>query len=35
VATGPTPAEMLRAERPDALLADFSDLEAGLEAILG
>jgi len=35
VATGPTPAERLAAERPDALLPDFSDLEAAMEAILG
>ena len=34
VATGPTPAEKLRAERPDALFADFSDVEAAREAIL-
>ena len=35
VATGPTPAETLAAERPDALLPDFSDLDAALAAILG
>jgi phosphoglycolate phosphatase-like HAD superfamily hydrolase len=35
VATGPTPAERLAAERPDALLPDFSNLEAAMEAILG
>lgn len=35
VATGPTPAERLAAERPDALFADFSDVDAGVEAILG
>lgn len=34
VATGPTPAEKLRAERPDALFADFTDVEAAREAIL-
>ena len=34
VATGPTPAERLAAEAPDALLASFADVEAGLEAIL-
>ncbi len=34
VATGPTPADRLAAEKPDALLADFSDLDAALEAIL-
>ena len=34
VATGPTPAEKLAAERPDALFADFSDLEAAATAIL-
>lgn len=34
VATGPTPAEKLQAERPDALFADFSDVEAAREAIL-
>lgn len=34
VATGPTPAEKLEAERPDALFADFSDVEAAREAIL-
>jgi phosphoglycolate phosphatase-like HAD superfamily hydrolase len=35
VATGPTPAEKLQAEWPDALFADFSDVEAAREAILG
>ena len=35
VATGPTRAERLEAERPDVLLPSFSDVEAGLEAILG
>lgn len=35
VATGPTPAQRLAAERPDALVPDFSDLEAALKAILG
>ena len=34
VATGPTPAANLQAERPDALFADFSDVEAAREAIL-
>ena len=34
VATGPTPAAKLEAERPDVLLASFSDVDAGLEAIL-
>jgi phosphoglycolate phosphatase-like HAD superfamily hydrolase len=34
VATGPTPAEKLQAEWPDALFADFSDVEAAREAIL-
>jgi len=34
VATGPTPADRLRAERPDAFLADFSDVERAMEAIL-
>lgn len=34
VATGPTPAEKLATERPDALFADFSDVEAAAEAIL-
>lgn len=34
VATGPTPAERLQAEGPDALFADFSDVEAAREAIL-
>jgi phosphoglycolate phosphatase-like HAD superfamily hydrolase len=35
VATGRTSREVLAAEAPDALLADFSDIEASLEAILG
>jgi phosphoglycolate phosphatase len=35
VATGPTPAETLAAEGPDALVPDFSNLDASLEAILG
>ncbi len=35
VATGPTPAERLGAERPDVLLPSFADVDAGLEAILG
>lgn len=35
VATGSTPREVLAAESPDALLDDFSDIEASLEAILG
>jgi phosphoglycolate phosphatase len=35
VATGPTPGDALAAERPDELLADFSDLSRSLEAILG
>jgi phosphoglycolate phosphatase-like HAD superfamily hydrolase len=35
VATGPTPARNLAAERPDALFADFSDVEAAATAILG
>ena len=34
VATGPTKAERLEAEKPDALLPDFSDVEAAIEAIL-
>jgi phosphoglycolate phosphatase-like HAD superfamily hydrolase len=34
VATGPTPAEKLAAERPSALFADFSDIEAAAGAIL-
>ncbi|MDQ5858317.1 MAG: HAD hydrolase-like protein [Acidobacteriota bacterium] len=34
VATGPTPVEKLQAEKPDALFADFSDVEAAREAIL-
>lgn len=35
VATGPTRPEALAAERPDALLADFSHVEDAFEAILG
>jgi phosphoglycolate phosphatase-like HAD superfamily hydrolase len=35
VATGITTPETLEAERPDALLPDFADLERGLLAILG
>jgi phosphoglycolate phosphatase len=35
VATGPTPAEKLEAERPHALFSDFSDVDAATEAILG
>jgi phosphoglycolate phosphatase-like HAD superfamily hydrolase len=34
VATGPTPAERLAAERPDALFADFADVDAAAQAIL-
>ena len=34
VSTGPTPAETLAAERPDALFSDFSDVAAAAEAIL-
>lgn len=34
VATGPTPAERLAQEGPDALFPDFSDVEASVEAIL-
>jgi hypothetical protein len=34
VATGPTTAERLAAEKPDALLPDFSDVDAAMEAIL-
>jgi len=34
VATGPTPFDGLAAENPDALLGDFSDLDASLGAIL-
>ena len=34
VATGPTPAEKLTAEHPDALFADFSDVEAAARTIL-
>jgi phosphoglycolate phosphatase len=35
VATGPTPAEKLAAERPHALFSDFSDVDAATKAILG
>ncbi len=35
VATGPTTRETLAAEKPDALLDDFSDTAAAVEAILG
>jgi len=35
VATGPTAREVLAAEGPDELMADFSDLERSLAAILG
>jgi len=35
VATGPTPAEKLAVERPEALFSDFSDVERAAEAILG
>ena len=35
VATGPTPADRLAAERPDALLEDFSDVDAAFAAIVG
>jgi phosphoglycolate phosphatase-like HAD superfamily hydrolase len=35
VATGPTSAETLAAERPHALFGDFSDVRAAAEAILG
>lgn len=35
VATGPTPRGILAAEAPDALVDDFSDTEASVEAILG
>jgi phosphoglycolate phosphatase-like HAD superfamily hydrolase len=35
VATGPTSAETLAAERPHALFRDFSDVRAAAEAILG
>lgn len=35
VATGPTPAEKLAAERPDALFSDFNDVPRVAEAILG
>jgi phosphoglycolate phosphatase len=34
VATGPTPRERLAAEKPDALLESFEDVDRGLEAIL-
>jgi phosphoglycolate phosphatase-like HAD superfamily hydrolase len=34
VATGPTPAERLAAERPDALVDSFADVDLALEAIL-
>jgi phosphoglycolate phosphatase len=34
VATGPTPAEKLAAEGPQALFSDFSDVESAAEAIL-
>ena len=34
VATGPTPAEKLRAEGPDALFVDFADVDAACGAIL-
>jgi phosphoglycolate phosphatase-like HAD superfamily hydrolase len=34
VATGPTPAERLAAERPDHLFSDFADVESAVEAIL-
>jgi len=35
VATGPTPAERLAAEAPDALLPDFTDVSLAMESILG
>ena len=35
VATGPTPADRLAAERPDALLPDFGDVGAAFRAIVG
>lgn len=35
VATGPTPGQRLLAEKPDAYLDSFCDVDAGLEAILG
>ena len=35
VATGPTSAERLAAERPNALFSDFSDVDAAARAILG
>ena len=34
VATGPTSADRLAAERPDALFSDFSDVDAAFQAIL-
>jgi len=34
VATGPTSADRLAAERPDALFSDFADVDAAFEAIL-
>jgi hypothetical protein len=35
VATGPTSAERLASENPDALLQSFAETERSLEAILG
>jgi len=35
VATGITSTERLAAEKPDALMTDFSDTERAVEAILG
>jgi phosphoglycolate phosphatase-like HAD superfamily hydrolase len=35
VATGPVPADVLRLERPDALLEDLTDTRGALEALLG
>jgi phosphoglycolate phosphatase-like HAD superfamily hydrolase len=35
VATGPTPADRLAAESPDALFASFEDVDAAVAAILG
>jgi phosphoglycolate phosphatase-like HAD superfamily hydrolase len=35
VATGPTPSDVLAAVKPDALLSDFSDVDAAFAAILG
>ena len=35
VATGPTPAEQLAAEKPDVLLESFADVDRAAEAILG